>query len=334
MKKILLIASLIFMVIGICGKNLHEWTEQEILNKALSDSLTMEIHQYSEQEALNLVWSATDSALMVSFKGDSVGILRMDTLIADSAYIGLLEADTAYIGFLEGLNPDRVVTVAKSGGDYTTITTGITAAASERTAGEIWAVLVYPGEYDEAITLSDSIDIVAFNPENTTILRQVTDNNVECHCYLNVNINNGQEDGTHGLYIQHGNSVIEVKGNIYGMGMVTGESGRGIWNASTGTITIIGDIIISENESAVEEGGGAVYNASTGTINVIGNIIGGANINNGGQGVVNGTGTVIVTGNITGGGGSVGGEAVYNASTGTVIVKNGTIKNPVQQVIQ
>ena len=107
MKKILLIASLIFMVIGICGKNLHEWTEQEILNKALSDSLTMEIHQYSEQEALNLVWSATDSALMVSFKGDSVGILRMDTLIADSAYIGFLEADTsvvdsAYIRVLEG----------------------------------------------------------------------------------------------------------------------------------------------------------------------------------------------------------------------------------------
>ena len=126
MKKILLIASLIFMVIGICGKNLHEWTEQEVLNLVLVDSSTTNLHYYSEQEVLNLVYSKTDSTLRVRFDGDSLKMLKVDTLVVDSAYIRLLEVDsvevkirlfevdsiyiaiidtaiidTAYIGFLE-----------------------------------------------------------------------------------------------------------------------------------------------------------------------------------------------------------------------------------------
>jgi len=126
MKKILLIASLIFMVIGICGKNLHEWTEQEVLNLVLVDSSTTNLHYYSEQEVLNLVYSKTDSTLRVRFDGDSLKRLKVDTLVVDSAYIRLLEVDsvevkirlfevdsiyiaiidtaiidTAYIGFLE-----------------------------------------------------------------------------------------------------------------------------------------------------------------------------------------------------------------------------------------
>jgi len=220
-------------------------------------------------------------------------------LVVDTAYIGFLEADTAYIGFLEGLNPDRVVTVAKSGGDYTTITTGITTAASERTAGEIWTVLVYPGEYDEAITLSDSIDIVAFNPENTTILQQVTDNNVECHCYLNITINSSQGDGYMGLMVHHDSSVIEVKGNITG-GDGTDVGGYGVWNNSTGTIKVIGDITAGDG---TEIGGTGVYNSSTGT--------------------------VIIIGDITGGDGPAEGYGVYNQFTGTVTVRNGTIKSSI-----
>ena len=121
MKKILLIASLIFMVIGICGKNLHEWTEQEVLNLVLVDSSTTNLHYYSEQEVLNLVYSKTDSTLRVRFDGDSLKMLKVDTLVVDSAYIRLLEVDsvevkirlfevdsiyiaiidTAYIGLLE-----------------------------------------------------------------------------------------------------------------------------------------------------------------------------------------------------------------------------------------
>jgi hypothetical protein len=97
MKKILLIASLIFMVIGICGKNLHEWTEQEVLNLVLVDSSTTNLHYYSEQEVLNLVYSKTDSTLRVRFDGDSLKMLKVDTLVVDSAYIRLLEVDSVEV---------------------------------------------------------------------------------------------------------------------------------------------------------------------------------------------------------------------------------------------
>ena len=305
---------------------------------------------------------------------DAVTYAKMQNVTTDERILGRISGAD---GVIEELTKANVLTmlnistiehtnalfVAKNGNDSNggkrideaklTIQAAVTAGASGDT------VYVFDGDYDEAITLKNGVDIVAFNPENTTILRQVGDNNVECHCYLNININNNNTDETYGLYIQNGNSVIKVIGDItgsdgdneefsagYGVynwssgtievtGNIIGgnnslidvEGAAGVYNYSTGTIKVIGDIT-GGNGTNDADGGKGVYNESTGTIKVIGDITGGNGTNDGGRGVYNyGAGTINVIGDITGGAGNYDGYGIYNYSTGTVIVKNGTIKN-------
>ncbi len=125
---------------------------------------------------------------------------------------------------------DQVVTVAKAGGQYTTIQAGID-SISDAASDKIYTVLVYPGEYDEAITLSNYVNIVAIDPEATKILQQVTDNNAECHCYLNITI---ESASGYGIYPRHANSDITIDGNI-------SSSSEGIY-MDNGILTINGNI--------------------------------------------------------------------------------------------
>ena len=139
---------------------------------------------------------------------------------------------------------DQVVTVAKAGGQYTSIQSAIdsiTDAASDK----IYTVLVYPGEYDEAITLSNYVDIVAINPENTKILRQVSDDSVECHCYLKITIESAVERG---LYTDHSNTVIVFDGDI------SSSSGYGVY-CNGGTQTINGNVSSSASIGVYCSGG-------------------------------------------------------------------------------
>ena len=136
--------------------------------------------------------------------------------------------------------------VAKSGSSYSTITAAqnsITDAASNK----IYTVLVFPGEYDEAITLKDYVNIIAIDPFNTYILRQVTDGGNPVHCDLRINIDNRQSDGSHGLYLTAA-SVIHVEGNITGGSGADG--GTGVSNNSTGTVEVFNGVITSPGEGA------------------------------------------------------------------------------------
>jgi hypothetical protein len=208
-------------------------------------------------------------------------------------------------------------------------------------------VLVYPGEYDEEITLKDYVNIVAVDPFSTYILRQVKDNGVAVHCNLKINIDNQQTDATHGLYLSAA-SVVNVVGDITGGAGTggTGTGGRGIYNNSTETVIVNGNVtggvgfyghgiynnstgtvIVNGNVTGgVGFYGHGIYNNSTGTVIVNGNVTGGVGDN--GHGIHNAyTGTVIVNGNVTGGAGTDS-YGIYNLSTGMVTVKNGTITNP------
>ena len=158
----------------------------------------------------------------------------------------------------------QFIFVAKSGYKYNSIQSAIdsiTDAASDK----IYTLFVFPGEYDEAITLKDYVDIIAFNPFNTYILRQVMDNGVPVHCNLKINIDNRQTDGTHGthgLYLTAA-SVIHIEGNVKGANASKLTCGHGIYNASTGTV-------IASNVNII---GGAmhsygIYNPSTGIVAV------------------------------------------------------------------
>ena len=92
----------------------------------------------------------------------------------------------------------QVKIVAKSGAPYSTITAAQT-AITDNSSSKIYTVLVFPGEYDEALTLKDYVNIIAIDQFNTYILRQVTDNGVPVHCNLKINIDNRQNDSTDGL---------------------------------------------------------------------------------------------------------------------------------------
>lgn len=199
----------------------------------------------------------------------------------------------------------QVKIVAKSGAPYSTITAAQT-AITDNSSSKIYTVLVFPGEYDEALTLKDYVNIIAIDQFNTYILRQVTDNGVPVHCNLKINIDNRQNDSTEGLYLTAA-SVIRIEGNVKGGSPSTMTYGHGIYNASTGTVTVSNGNIMGGSGIGVVDGCG-IYNASTGMV-IASNV------------------------NIIGTPGSPTGYGIYNASTGIVAVSNSNIKsydNPIR----
>jgi hypothetical protein len=225
----------------------------------------------------------------------------------------------------------QVKIVAKSGAPYSTITAAQT-AITDNSSSKIYTVLVFPGEYDEALTLKDYVNIIAIDQFNTYILRQVTDNGVPVHCNLKINIDNRQTDvphGTHGLYLTAA-SVIHIEGNVKG-GNSTGSGGKGIYNYSAGIVKVLNGNVTGGIGGV--NGGEGIYNYSTGTVTVInGNATGGNGDMGGGKGIYNySTGTItILNGNAIGGiGGTTGGRGIENNySANTILVKNGYITNP------
>ena len=71
-------------------------------------------------------------------------------------------------------------------------------------------VSVYSGEYNEAITLKDCVDIVAIDPQSTKILQAVIDNNVACFCYLRITLEST-------LTVTNANSEVNVDENVLHM---------------------------------------------------------------------------------------------------------------------
>ena len=77
---------------------------------------------------------------------------------------GLLSYDTVSGSY----NPERIVRVAKSGGDYTTIQAAIN-SITDAAVDKRYAVRVYPGNYAEAVTMKDYVDIIGTGRTNSRI---------------------------------------------------------------------------------------------------------------------------------------------------------------------
>jgi hypothetical protein len=224
----------------------------------------------------------------------------------------------------------QVKIVAKSGAPYSTITAAQT-AITDNSSSKIYTVLVFPGEYDEALTLKDYVNIIAIDQFNTYILRQVTDNGVPVHCNLKINIDNRQIDGTHGLYLAAA-SVIHIEGNVKGSENSPASGGNGICNYSNGIITILnGNVFGGYGKWG---GGNGIYNYSNGIITILnGDVIGGnSDASTGGHGIKNcSNGKVtILNSKIISGCDKFGyyGKGIFNTSTGKILIKNGLITNP------
>lgn len=220
---------------------------------------------------------------------------------------------TAAGGFI---GPQQVVTVAKAGASYTTIQAAIN-SIGDAASNKIYTVLVFPGFYNEAITLKNYVNIVAIDPYSTFILQQVTDANSEVHCTLIITIPSASNTG---LYIQHASSVVTVYGNIsssdsYGVvvydgtvsiyGNVSSSSSITchVLEDGVGSITVHGDISSTASN--------AVYTVNGGSISVYGNIsastIASVYLESGG--------TIIITNSII--------TCTFNNALGHGITKNG-----------
>lgn len=116
---------------------------------------------------------------------------------------------------------------------------------------------------------------------------------------IRAQIANGRVSNTTLLQIGSGNYNVEIKGRIFGTTTCCFTGNRGVSNSSTGTLTIIGDIIphssgIGNVPSTFSSG---VVHQSTGNITIVGNIYSGG----GGAGLqleANSAGNINITGNI------------------------------------
>ncbi len=66
------------------------------------------------------------------------------------------------------LDPAQVVTVAKSGADYTTIQ-GAIDSITDNATGKRYVVLIYPGTYTENVTMEEYVSLVGLDHESTRI---------------------------------------------------------------------------------------------------------------------------------------------------------------------
>jgi len=202
--------------------------------------------------------------------------------------------------------PQQLVTVGITNCDYTTITAALN-SISDSALNKIYTILVFPGEYDEAIALKNYVNIVAIDSKSTKILQQVSDNNVECHCYLKITI---KSHSGYGLYTQHANSFITVDGDI------SSSANRGAYCVN-GTQTINGNV-----SSSIATG-----SYCTGGIQRINGNVSSTSAPSGQVGVYCLGGTQFINGNIF----SANDEAVY-ISTGYLNIKNSTIKSDYNSV--
>ena len=191
--------------------------------------------------------------------------------------------------------PQQLVTVGKTNSDYTTITAAL-ASISDAAANKIYTVLVFPGQYNEGIILKDYVDIVAIDPNSTTILQTVHDNAVEVHSYLKIDIS---VTAGSALQITGDASVITVDGDLSS-------------TASYAIYTEIGTVTINGNLSSTADN--CIYMAD-GTITVNGNIT-----TTVAQALYMEAGTCTINGDAS----ASANYAIY-ADGGTTIVKNGTI---------
>jgi len=219
--------------------------------------------------------------------------------------------------------PQQIVTAGKTLCQYTLIQSAIN-SISDAASDKIYTILVFPGFYNEAITLKNWVNIVAIDPKSTFILQQVSDNNVECHCYLNITITSASG---HGLYTRNADTVITIDGNI--------NSSTGIGAYCTEAIQIINGNVSSSNMQ------GASCSGSDGTQTINGNVSSSVECGitcSGGNQTINGnvissanavvicsSGIQIINGNINCTYNNANGHGVHIGFIGICILQNGKI---------
>lgn len=173
-----------------------------------------------------------------------------------------LDAHLATKGYVDDLpNWENTIVVAKSGGDYTTITAAIAAAAN----GDI--ILICPGTYSESFTIAADVSLFGFGQEQTVVDGTITiAAGADSITLTNIYVNDSKSESgtlyginvTGGSYIWIRNCRVELT-NTHATGAVTG-----INNTGSSSLYVVGTNVLTQT---VPGAGTAIgVRASGGTI--------------------------------------------------------------------
>jgi hypothetical protein len=134
-------------------------------------------------------------------------------------------------------NPDQLIFIGKQNCEFSIIQNALD-SIEDAASDKIYTAIVFPGKYEETITLKNYFNIIMIDPFSTEIAGEVEDNNEAIHSILQVTINS---PSGHGLNIQNTNSVIKVYGDII-------SNYDSVIN-NNGNLTINGNIICYYNNA-------------------------------------------------------------------------------------
>lgn len=182
---------------------------------------------------------------------------------------------------------------------------------------------------NQVVTLDQNIQVISINNQSTGGV--VAGGRVEIYGNFNVSASFIRANGANtsaspqssgpGLISFYGTGSSTITAQLNGGGT---EYGPTMFNGSTGTLNIIGNVFVPSNAGNSST---AVINGSTGTINIVGNV---SSSNNNAQnyGVVNSYGTINVTGNVIAGSSNGTNPSISNTNTGVVNVTGNVIGCP------
>ncbi len=188
----------------------------------------------SSQPAINSASVTTKQVVVAIYElaaGDYVElIVRQQSGGALNALANATAAPTLALHWLapaeDGSSSDyqQTVTVAKAGGDYTTIQAAITAII-DAAETKRYLVLVYPGKYTEQVTMKDWVDVRGIDRQSVQIEYGATTGAIimDDNCALeNLTIENSSTEGHWGIVATnksgvHIRSVNECLANRHGV---------------------------------------------------------------------------------------------------------------------
>jgi len=135
-------------------------------NLAVTTAMVVDdITEYTADAGVTIENVALEDGGITLGTGETVNTIE-DAVTDDDTHI---PTSGAIVDYLAGsFTPERVARVAKSGGDFTTIQAAID-SITDAAIDKRYAVIVYPGDYAEAVTMEDYVDIIGTGRTNSRI---------------------------------------------------------------------------------------------------------------------------------------------------------------------
>jgi len=228
-------------------------------------------------------FSTLTQAVVMNFSANkglaNTAIIPMDGTV--KFYLGLPAQVTTHViadvvGYFKPpagtIQPSRILWVAPSGGNYTSIQAAINAAAGQATANNRWLVRIAPGLYTERVTLKDFVDVegsgwlttlIAFTASGATLTAGADSELREVLVYNNFS---GASPGA----IAIGQSSSSATGNTFLRNVVAVADGpvdNTAINVTGGDLDIVFSIVVAA-DSATQTGVETALSATGATSSV------------------------------------------------------------------